>query len=63
MKVLDVELDYGTDISAQEYRDSVIKELQKCIKEPFAMNYVGESFQKGQQDMLKQIIEYLEYTI
>lgn len=63
MKVLGVELGGGVDTSAYDFRDDLIMELEKCIKEPFAMNSYGESRQVGQQETLKDIIEYLKYII
>ena len=38
-------------------------ELEKCIEEPFAMNSFTESQLYGQQEALKQIIEYLRDVI
>ena len=63
MKVLGVELGGGVDTSAVEFRDDLIMELEKCIKEPFAMNPTTESRLFGQQEALKQIIEYLKQVI
>jgi len=63
MKVLGVELGGGVDTSAVEFRDDLIMELEKCIEIPFAMNYNTESRLRGQQESLKQIIEYLKNVI
>lgn len=38
-------------------------ELEKCIEIPFAMNPTTESRLFGQQEALKQIIEYLRDVI
>ena len=56
MKVLGVELGGGVDTSAYDFRDDLIIELEKCIKEPFAMNSFTESKLFGQQETLKEII-------
>lgn len=63
MKVLGVELGGGVDTSAYDFRDDLVMELEKCIERPFAMNYVTENRLFGQQEALKQIIEYLKYVI
>ncbi len=63
MKVLGIELGGGVDTSAYEFRDDLIIELEKCIKKPFAMNSFSESRQYGQQECLKDIIEYLKQII
>lgn len=63
MKVLGKELGGGVDTSAYDFRDDLIMELEKCIKEPFAMNGLTESRLFGQQECLKDIIEYLKYII
>ncbi len=63
MKVLGIELGGGNDNSVLEFRDELILELQKCIKEPFAMNSYSESRQFGQQEALREIIEYLKDCI
>ena len=63
MKVLGVELGGGVDTSADDFRDDLIMELEKCIEEPFAMNSFTESQLYGQQEALKQIIEYLRDVI
>lgn len=63
MKVLGKELGGGVDSSAEEFRDELILELSKCIKEPFAMNPTTESRLVGQQEALEQIIEYLKWVI
>lgn len=63
MKVLGKELSSGVDSSAEEFRDKVIEELEKCIEEPFAMNNYSLTLQQGQQEALKQIIEYLKWAI
>ena len=63
MKVLGVELGGGVDTSAYEFRDNLIRELENCIEEPFAMNSYSESKQYGQQECLKDIIEYLKWVI
>jgi hypothetical protein len=63
MKVLGVELGGGVDTSAYDFRDDLVMELEKCIEEPFAMNSLTESKLNGQQETLKQIIEYLKYVI
>lgn len=63
MKVLGIELGGGVDTSAYDFRYDLITELEKCIKEPFAMNPYSESRQYGQQECLKDIIEYLKQII
>jgi hypothetical protein len=63
MKVLGVELGGGVDTSAYEFRDDLIRELEKCIEIPFAMNSTTQSRLFGQQECLKDIIEYLKYVI
>ena len=63
MKVLSKELGGGVDTSAVDFRDDLVTELEKCIEEPFAMNSFTESRLFGQQEALKQIIEYLKYVI
>jgi hypothetical protein len=63
MKVLGVELGGGVDTSAYDFRDDLIMELEKCIKTPFAMNSFTESRLFGQQECLKDIIEYLKQII
>jgi hypothetical protein len=63
MKVLGVELGGGVDTSAYDFRDDLVMELEKCIEEPFAMNSFTESKLFGQQEALKQIIEYLKEVI
>jgi hypothetical protein len=63
MKVLGVELGGGVDTSAYDFRDDLVMELEKCIEEPFAMNSFTESKLFGQQETLKQIIEYLKEVI
>jgi len=63
MKVLGKELGGGVDSSAEEFRDDLILKLSKCIEEPFAMNSFSESRQIGQQQTLKEIIEYLKWII
>ena len=63
MKVLGVELGGGVDTSAYDFRDDLLMELEKCIKEPFAMNGYSEFRQIGQQETLKEIIEYLKTLI
>lgn len=63
MKVLGKELGGGVDASAIDFRDEVVMELEKCIETPFAMNPTTESRLFGQQEALKQIIEYLKYII
>lgn len=63
MKVLGKELGGGVDTSAYDFRDDLIMELEKCIEEPFAMNSYSESRQFGQQECLKDIIEYLKQII
>jgi hypothetical protein len=63
MKVLGVELGGGVDTSAYDFRDDLVMELEKCIEEPFAMNSFTESKLFGQQETLKQIIEYLKGVI
>jgi hypothetical protein len=63
MKVLGVELGGGVDTSAYDFRDDLIMELEKCIEELFAMNSFTESKLYGQQEALKQIIEYLKGVI
>jgi hypothetical protein len=61
MKVLGKEL--GVDASAVDFRDDLIAELERCIEIPFAMNPTTESRLFGQQEALKEIIEYLKYII
>jgi hypothetical protein len=63
MKVLGKELGGGVDSSAEEFRDDLILKLSKCIEEPFAMNSFSERLQFGQQQALKEIIEYLKWII
>lgn len=63
MKVLGKELGGGVDTSAIDFRDEVVMELEKCIEIPFAMNSFTESRLFGQQEALKQIIEYLKYIV
>ena len=63
MKVLGKELGGGVDTSAEDFRDEVVMELEKCIEEPFAMNSFSESRQVGEQTTLKEIIEYLKWVI
>lgn len=63
MKVLGVELGGGVDTSAYEFREDLALELEKCIKVPFAMNSFSESRQFGEQEALKQIIEYIRQII
>ena len=63
MKVLGVELGGGVDTSAYDFRDDLIMELEKCIEEPFAMNSFTESKLFGQQEALKEIIQYLKKII
>lgn len=63
MKVLGVELGGGVDTSAYEFREDLVLELEKCIKVPFAMNSFSESQQFGEQEALKQIIEYIRQII
>lgn len=63
MKVLGVELGGGVDSSAYDFRDDLIEELEKCIEKPFAMNSFTESKLNGQQEALKQIIEYIKQMI
>lgn len=64
MKIANTDLtDIITDNSAQEFRDDVVKQLEKCIKEPFAMNSESEIKQIGQQQTLEEIINYLKWVI
>ena len=63
MIVLKKELGGGIDSSAEDFRDEIVRELEKCIEEPFAMNTMSESRLFGQQEALKQIIEYLKWAI
>ncbi len=49
-------------VGEKEFEEKV-KELEKCIKEPFAMNPFSESRQYGEQKCLKEIIEYLKEVI
>ena len=63
MKVLGVELGGGVDTSAYDFRDDLIMELEKCINEPFAMSGYSKFRKVGQQECLKDIIEYLKYVI
>jgi hypothetical protein len=63
MKVLGIELGGGVDTSAYDFRDDLITELEKCIEIPFAMNSFTESRLFGQQECLKDIIEYLKQII
>ena len=63
MIVLRKELGSGIDSSAEDFRDEIVRELEKCIEEPFAMNSFTESRLFGQQEALKQIIEYLKWAI
>lgn len=63
MTVLGKELGGGIDSSAEDFRNEIVKELEKCVKEPFAMNDWTLAKQIGQQEALKQIIEYLKWAI
>lgn len=64
MKVLDKELDINIpDNSALEFRNTIVQELQKLVKTPFAMNSYTEAKQEGQQECLRDIINYLNYVI
>jgi hypothetical protein len=64
MKVLNEELDINIpDNSALEFKNAIVQELQKLIKTPFAMNSWNEAKQKGQQECLRDIINYLNYVI
>lgn len=64
MKIANTELqDIITDNSAQEFRNDVVKQLEKCIKTPFAMNSESEMKQVGEQSVLKEIINYLKWII
>jgi hypothetical protein len=63
MKVLGKELESVTDISAQEFRDEIVTELEKCIEIPHAMNSAILNEQNGQQKALAEIIEYLKWSI
>ena len=63
MIVLRKELGGGIDSSAEDFRDEIVRELEKCVAEPFAMNSFAESRLFGQQEALKQIIEYLKWAI
>lgn len=63
MELLGKELGGGVDTSAYDFRDDLIMELEKCIEEPFAMNGLTESKLFGQQECLKDIIEYLKWVI
>lgn len=63
MKIANTELnDSISDNSAYEFRDDIIKQLEKCIKEPHTMSeYI--LFLQGEQKVLKEIIKYLKYVI
>ena len=64
MKIINQEVEVNIcDNSAKEFRDSIVEELIKCIKEPFAMNSESEMQQLGEQKCLKDIINYLNYVI
>lgn len=63
MIVLGKELGGGVDTSAYDFRDDLIMELEKCIEKPFAMNGLIESRLFGQQECLRDIIEYLKQLI
>ncbi|MEX0598710.1 MAG: hypothetical protein WD512_19660 [Candidatus Paceibacterota bacterium] len=63
MKILGLELNGGVDSSAHEFRDDLIQELEKCIEEPHSMNEWGLSRQIAQQELLKEIIKYLKWSI
>lgn len=64
MTILNTEVDINiSDNSAAEFRDCIISELKKCIKQPFAMNSESEMQQVGEQKCLKEIIDYLNYVI
>lgn len=63
MKIANTELnDSISDNSAYEFRDDIIKQLEKCVRYPDAMSqYI--LFLQGEQKVLKEIIEYLKYVI
>ena len=63
MIVLRKELGGGIDSSAEDFRDEIVRELEKCNEEPLVMNSFTESRLFGQQEALKQIIEYLKWAI
>jgi hypothetical protein len=63
MEVLGKQLGGAVDSSVIDFRNEVVMELEKCIKEPFAMNPTSEARLFGQQEALNQIIEYLKYII
>lgn len=63
MKIANTELnDIISDNSAYEFRDDIVKQLEKCVKEPHAMSEYILVLQ-GEQKVLKEIIEYLKYII
>lgn len=51
------------DNSVLEFRDSIVTQLETLYKEPFAMNSFSESRQVGQQECLKDIINFLKEVI
>ena len=63
MELLGKELGEGVDTSAYDFRDDLIVGLEKCIEEPFAMNCTTKNRLFGQQECLKDIIEYLKWVI
>ena len=64
MKISNTELeDIITDNSAFEFRDDIVKQLEKCIKEPHAMNSSSLMEQIGEQKVLKEIINYLKNVL
>lgn len=64
MTILNTEVDINIyDTSAKEFRNCIVSELRKCVKEPFAMNSESEMKQVGEQKCLKEIIDYLNYVI
>lgn len=64
MTILNTEVDINIyDTSAKEFRNYIVSELRKCVKEPFAMNSESEMKQVGEQKCLKEIIDYLNYVI
>lgn len=64
MEILNTKVDILIyDTSAEEFRDFIVSELKKCVKQPFAMNSESEMQQVGEQKCLKEIIDYLNYVI
>ena len=50
MEVLGKQLGGAVDSSVIDFRNEVVMELEKCVKEPFAMNPTSEARLFGQQE-------------